>query len=99
MIVRTAGEWHSGCFPRIMEQSKISAICSILNLKGGQSKQLHLDKPEATGRAIYDRFNVVHISRKQNFPVWLAIRSGLHPYITFKNSTDNNCYKLFVDCR
>lgn len=99
VITRTAGVWHSGCFPRSMERNKLSLICALLNMKGERAKQLRTDKPELAGRAVFDRFNVVPISRINKQVVFLRMRSGHNPYITFKNSTDNNCYKLFVDCQ
>lgn len=99
VITRTAGIWHSGCFPFTMTQRRIKLICSLLNLKSDQAKQLKVDEPEMTGRAVFDRFNVIQISRTKNHIIWLKMRSGLNPYITFRNSTNTNCYKLFVDCR
>lgn len=97
VITRTAGEWHSGCFPPKIEPNIINAICTKkLNLESNNSRQLRTEKPEVTGRAVYDRFRVVYLSRQH--PVRLKIRSGFDPYITFKNDTDKACYKLFVNC-
>lgn len=82
-----------------MDSRKLSLICSLLNLPSEDVTQLRMDSPELTGRVVFDRFNFVQISRTNKNFVWLNMRSGFHPYITYKNNTDNNCYKLFVDCR
>lgn len=99
VITRTAGEWHSGCFPPRIEPNIINAICTKkLNLEGNNSLQLRTDKPEVAGRPVYDRFRVVYLSHQKKHSIWLRLRSGFDPYITFKNNTGKACYKLFVDC-
>ncbi|KAF5307276.1 hypothetical protein FQR65_LT06992 [Abscondita terminalis] len=97
VYVRSAGVWHSGCFPNHLTTLELEEICSSIGYNGRSAKILNPSQnfSRQSKQIVTDVFAGIWI-RPKTSKLLIAMRDGTEQFVQFKD--DPTCFRLFLHC-
>ncbi|KAF5286324.1 hypothetical protein FQA39_LY04222 [Lamprigera yunnana] len=98
VLVRTAGLWHSGCFPKELTTLELEEICTYIGFTGKSAKRYVPDAnvTKSSAQLVFDTFNGIWLRPTKDTKFLLAIRDGTKSFVTLQ--ANNSCNRLFLNC-